>query len=205
MKQRREAMTDHVVSIRPPFDELVRIANRRLEALAQWEKDREKETLEARKRKQVAAGQALLDLRAAIEAGEIGELATWWEWFDDNVRSIERRTAEKYMQIARASDPLAKAIELQKRNNEVQRLNRQYPKIVQQKQAPYCHTRVEPEKVPLPVVRATPPPTKYTTGPDDDELVAQVMALFDRMSWDARFRAAKEIDNKYKLWHRGEG
>ena len=33
----------------------------------------------------IRTGQILLELRARVDAGEIGEIATWWEWYDDNL------------------------------------------------------------------------------------------------------------------------
>ena len=65
------------------------------------------------------------------DSGEIGELANWWEWFEDNkalFRSIERRTAERYMQVAGDPDPAAKAEELRNKNTEQRRSRKNLPK-----------------------------------------------------------------------------
>ncbi len=52
----------------------------------------------------------------------------------------------------------------------------------------------EPEEPAAPVVRIPAAPKKFTSAPDDDELVAQGVALFKRMSWNARVRLLKEIN-----------
>jgi hypothetical protein len=184
-----------------PFDELWRIAEVRIAAA----KEAEKGTIQ----KQIAAGQALLELQAAIDAGEIGELATFWEWFNDNVRSIGRSTAEKYMQIARSAEPVAKAAELQQRKIELKRLQ-SYPQakqeIPQQDQPPY--PGVGTDKSPA-VVRQTPtqPPPRvsapaktYPKAPDDDHWLNVIMEAIEHLSWDGLVRLYKQITERYRQW-----
>jgi hypothetical protein len=88
-------MTAKVVQLRD-FNEVVRITGRKLAALEDWVKDSEKK----RNSFEVSIGENLLELRDRVDAGEIGELANWWEWFEDNrmlLRNIARRTAERYL------------------------------------------------------------------------------------------------------------
>jgi hypothetical protein len=54
----------------------------------------------------IELGCLLLELKRRVDAGEVGELATWWEWYDDFVPR-SRRDAEKLMAIAAADDPEA--------------------------------------------------------------------------------------------------
>jgi hypothetical protein len=56
--------------------------------------------------KRIKVGRLLNELRDRIDAGEVGELANWWEWFDDFfVRS--RKDAQKLMTMAASADPVA--------------------------------------------------------------------------------------------------
>ena len=185
----------HVVP-RPSFEDLLRSARRRIEAVISWEK----ETEDKRNRLMIAAGQALLELREAVLAGEVGELANWWEWFDDKIRICSRRQAQYYMQIASAKNPSAKANELRQKNTERNQVYRAQPKVPLARHRDARSVTMEPEKA---VVRITTE-RRYPTAPDDDVLLGQFVDIFKRMSWDARVRALKEVNELYKRWHRGE-
>lgn len=71
----------------------------------------------------IRTGQILLELRARVDAGEIGEIATWWEWYDDNF-TRSRRDAERLMEIASAEDPQAAYQTAKDRNADQQRASR---------------------------------------------------------------------------------
>lgn len=51
-------------------------------------------------------GRLLLELKQRIESGEVGELATWWEWYGDHF-ARSRSDAEKLIAMASADDPQA--------------------------------------------------------------------------------------------------
>jgi hypothetical protein len=53
----------------------------------------------------IEAGRMLIELRARIEAGEVG-LVGWWHWYSANF-TRSRRDAEKCMALAQAKDPSA--------------------------------------------------------------------------------------------------
>jgi hypothetical protein len=190
-------MSEQLKVIRP-FEELSRLMQRRCEAIQQSEV----KTQSLKK----AAGEVLLEMRDRIEAGELGDLCNWREWFEANVRVISLRTAYEYMQIAGAEDPVAKETELRQRNREAQRAGRERLKLV-----PFVHdvmhknSPIKSMEADKPPVRITPPPkSKYPMAPGDDALVAQIVDIFKRMSWDARVRVMKELGELYKRWHRGE-
>ena len=70
----------------------------------------------------IRTGQILLELRARVDAGEIGEIATWWERYAKFTRS--RRDAERLMEIASAEDPQAAYQTAKDRNADQQRASR---------------------------------------------------------------------------------
>lgn len=53
----------------------------------------------------LACGQTLLELRARVEAGEVGSVK-WWEWYGSRF-ARSRRDAERVMELASAEDPRA--------------------------------------------------------------------------------------------------
>lgn len=53
----------------------------------------------------LTAGQKLLELRARVEAGEVGDGVSWWEWFETADIGRGRRDAERLMKMARSDDP----------------------------------------------------------------------------------------------------
>jgi hypothetical protein len=59
------------------------------------------------------------------------------------------------------------------------------------------------DKVDKPVTRLFAP-KNYPAADDDDELLAQFIDLFKRMSWNCRVRAVKAVRELYQKWHRGE-
>ncbi len=60
----------------------------------------------------IEVGFLLLELKQRIDAGEYGELAVWWEFYEEKFKR-SRRDAERLMVIAAADDPKA-AYELEK-------------------------------------------------------------------------------------------
>ena len=211
-------MTAKVVQLRD-FNEVVRITGRKLAALEDWVKESEKK----RNSFEVSIGENLLELRDRVDAGEIGELANWWEWFEDNrmlLRNIARRTAERYMQIASAPDPEGKVIELRGKNRADKAASTQRQRQGQEAQggkvpiapeqaqmepesSPEPKPQPESEPEPAPVRRVSAAPT-YPSSPEDDELIEQFLDLFRRMSWDGRVRAMKGVGALYNKWRVGE-
>lgn len=107
MNEQSNSAAMHVEQWEREFNEVVRICGRKLETL--------EETGKKAKALQIDIGRLLIELRDRVKSGEIGELATWWEWFEDNrmqFRNIERRTAQWYMQIAGDANPEAKLEEM---------------------------------------------------------------------------------------------
>lgn len=194
-------MTDaaNVTPIRE-FNDVVRIVNRKLEAIEQSEKKTQS--------LQIEAGKLLLELRGRVDAGEIGEQATWWEWFEDNFRRISRRTAERYMQIARDEDPETKLNEMREadaerkragypaRNNQVE--SKPHLSIVPKEPQSTALQQAETRRV------SAAPSVKYPSSPDDDGLIAVVMEAWRKMSWDGRVRLFDEIKEQFKRWRQGE-
>jgi hypothetical protein len=210
-------MTAKVIQLRD-FNEVVRICGRKIEAI-------ETSTQKVRALR-IEVGQLLIELRDRVEAGEIGELANWWDWFEDNKAlfgSIERRTAERYMQVAGDPDPVAKQDELRKKNTEQRRDQgkkddksniEQFPSDRRKKgdenqgetKPKYDldpKPEPDPEPEPAPVRRVSAAPT-YPSSPEDDGLIEQFTDLFRRMSWDGRVRAMKAVGALFDKWRVGE-
>ena len=106
------------------FEDKVGLAERRIAAVSEWEAKSEVKL----KSLQVAAGEALLDVRASVEAGEVGELADWWGWFEDNIRACSRKTAERWMMFAGAPEPEAVVLEFKAQDAARKRVERQQPR-----------------------------------------------------------------------------
>jgi hypothetical protein len=64
-------------------------------------------------KKRLVAGLRLRELRARIEAGEVGDVS-WWAFYDQHLAQVRSRTdAEKLMRMAGADDPEA-ALEVER-------------------------------------------------------------------------------------------
>jgi hypothetical protein len=198
----------NVIELRE-FNEVVRITNRKIEAIEQSDKKT--------KSLQIEVGELLIELRNRINAGEIGELAVWWEWFEENrmlFRNISQATAEAYMQIAGAPDPekrLAKHREQGAARQEAFR--HKSPQLGPLRNGPNCGTPPSlststqgawvGREPPSNVTRIPAAPT-YPSSPEDDALVEQFIELFRKMTDGARVRAMQEINALYRRWREGE-
>jgi hypothetical protein len=186
----------NVIELRE-FNEVVRITNRKIEAIEQSDKKT--------KSLQIEVGELLIELRNRINAGEIGELAVWWEWFEENrmlFRNISHDTAEHYMRIAGATDPEEKLVKHREQGNARKKSFRQKsPQSGAFRNAPDCGTQeTEP---PSNVTRIPAAPT-YPSSPEDNALVEQFIELFRKMTDSARVRAMQEINALYRRWREGE-
>jgi hypothetical protein len=87
--------TENVVKLRA-FDEVVRLTHRKFDQVDEAHRKASTARLEC--------GLLLLELRQRVQAGEIGDLATWWEWYGDNF-TRSRSDAERLIAIAAAENP----------------------------------------------------------------------------------------------------
>jgi hypothetical protein len=150
-------------------------------------------------------GNMLLELRQRVEAGEVGDIAAvdWWGWYEDNFRR-SRRDAERLMEIASADDPQA-ALEQRRAYDAAQ--SQAYRD--RKKQAQIAPTDVsrsldpEPAEPPPPLAQAPKPSVRrFPEADTDDEIVAQIAALFRQLSWGGRNKAVNAIKRLYDEWHR---
>jgi len=176
------------------WEEKLRTVNIRIAALQDFEKKSELE----RNRRIIACGRALMDLRDAVDAGELGEQATWTEWFEENIRSISLRTARYYMQVAGDKEPEAKVIELRQRSTEQHKAVRDKAKVPDRQYT--AAVEPKPKTVDLSKVPTLKAPPKYPSSPDDDRLIAEIMEIFHKLSWNGIVRLYKEIAATYHKW-----
>lgn len=194
----------NVVQLRE-FNEVVRITGRKIEAVEQSDKKT--------KNLQIEVGKLLVELRERVDAGEVGELATWWEWFEDNrmlFRNIERKTAERYMWFAGDTDPekkLAdyKAAEAARLRNfrSVRTLQNNQEKSKPTGSGAAAHGANQKAFDANNVVRIAAPP-KEPLPTEQMALVEQFVALFRQMTEEARDKALSEITALYRRWKEGE-
>lgn len=135
----------------------------------------------------IEAGRLLLQLKARIDAGEVGELAVWWEWYDDNFHR-SRRDAERVMALAAAEDPVA-AHEAEKA------ATRERMQKLRIARATAHKGDVRRER---PMLASAPEPEPL----DQDDLIEQILMLFQRLTWAGRGRAMKRIAELYREWRR---
>jgi hypothetical protein len=62
-------------------------------------------TREKVRQRRIRIGHLLLELQQRIDSGEYGELATFWEWFDEIVVGRSRSDARNLMHTASQDDP----------------------------------------------------------------------------------------------------
>jgi hypothetical protein len=163
-------------------------------ALSEWNAideliERAREKIWARR---IKIGHLLLELQQRIDAGENGDLCNFWEWYAD-MFTRSRSDAERLMTIARDDDPegaYQRRLEKQKEYTE-----RHYRKKLS---APSSKMEAEPEQVPSP-----PKPSRFPEADGDDEIIEEIVALYRRLSWGGRDKAATRILALYNEWKRG--
>ena len=140
----------------------------------------------------IKVGRELLDLRASVEAGEMGELATWWEWYRDNF-TRSRGDAEKLMQIA-ADDNPQKAYEEGKAKNA--KNNRAYRRRKQQVPS-RSREREEKSQPALKLVEVVDPP-QPPKRQFDKAKVDKVVAAFVALPWPERREFVRWLNKSYR-------
>jgi hypothetical protein len=176
-------------------------------ALSEWNAmdeliERARKKVQARR---IKIGHILLELQQRIDAGENGELCTFWEWYAD-MFTRSRSDAERLMTIARDEDPEAayqKRLEKQKEYND-----RYYRKKFADPAALLSAPEMEAEPAVLlaPEPELLPPPRSKSRFPEadgDDEIIERMVADFRQLSWGGRDKAAKRILGLYNEWKRG--
>ena len=141
----------------------------------------------------IECGRLLNELRDRIEAGEVGELATWWEWYDDHF-TRNRSDAERLMAIAAAEDPVA-AYEAEKARVRVatQRYRARAPGHSDRKNARAVST---PKLTLVRQSEQAPPPE-----PRDDEgdrKIETIIALFRQLTRAHRLKCVRRIRQVYR-------
>jgi hypothetical protein len=141
----------------------------------------------------IECGRLLNELRERVEAGEVGELATWWEWYDDHF-TRSRSDAQRLMAIAAAEDPVA-AYEAEK--TRVQVATQLY-----RARAPGHSDRTNTQAVSTPnltLVRqpeqAPPPEPRDDEG---DRKIETIIALFRQLTRAERFKCVRRIRQVYR-------
>lgn len=154
--------------------------------------------------RRIRIGYRLIEIQQRIEAGENGDLCTFWEWFADMVPR-SRSDAEKMMAIARQDDPEAayqQRLEKQKEYNERHWRKKLGAPSLEPTSPPSLEptqTEAEPELLP-----PAPKPTKHHPSAEtDDAILDQIKSLFLRLSWDGCVRGIKIICQIYKEWQAG--
>jgi hypothetical protein len=120
----------------------------------------------------IKLGHDLLEARARVEAGEEGSAITWWPWFEKNFPQ-SRSAAEKAMQIAAAENPQVADEAVRTRNAIANRAYRARQSVSRDTEAPILTS--DPQEV-------LPP------DPGEEQLIDQIIALFKRLSRNARVR-----------------
>jgi hypothetical protein len=143
----------------------------------------------------IETGKILNELRSRIDAGEAGELATWWEWYGDNF-TRSRSDAEKLMALARADDPVAAHEAEKARNAEQHRFAYQHKKeaaIPAPAEAPREKTEA-PSRPSLKLVEPEPAPKRKI----DKASVEAVIAAFLALLWPERREFVKRLRQVYR-------
>ena len=148
------------------------------------------------------AAMALRALRERIESGDAGDQAAidWWGWYADNF-ARSRSDAEKMLAIAGHVDPPAK-IEL-KREQERAASERYRAKLKvvpkEQDNSRALHDdHATPEPKPLMPKREV---EELKPTEADRQGVAQILDIFETLTWQGRKEAVKEINNFYRRQH----
>jgi hypothetical protein len=164
--------------------------------------------------RRIKIGHILLELQQRIDAGENGDLCTFWEWFED-MFTRSRSDAERLMTIARDDDPegaYQRRLEKQKEYTERhyrRKLGAPSSKITTMAPQSY-KMEAEPAQPPVPETEAEPellppsnPKSRFPEADGDDEIVEEIVALYGRLSWGGRYKANKRILALYNTWKRG--
>jgi hypothetical protein len=182
-------------------------------AISEWNAmdellERTQKKVQARR---IKIGHLLLELQQRIDAGGNGDLCTFWGWYEDTF-TRSRRDAERLMAIARDDNPEAayqRQLEKQKEYNE--RYHRR------RLGAPTRESEAEPTALSPPDIKATPPqsskmetepepsprPSRFPEADGDDEIIEEIVALYQQLSWGGRDKAATRILTLYNEWKRG--
>jgi len=181
-------------------------------ALSEWNAideliERAREKIQARR---IKIGHLLLELQQRIDAGENGDLCTFWEWYAD-MFTRSRSDAERLMTIARDDNPeAAYQRRLEQRKEYDDRYHRKRlgapsremeaePETPEIRTAlPQFETKAAPEMEPPP-----PKPSRFPEAEGDDEIIEEIIALYRRLSWGGRDKAATRILALYNEWKRG--
>jgi hypothetical protein len=150
--------------------------------------------------RRIKIGHLLLELQQRIDAGENGDLCTFWDWFQDMIPR-SRSDAEHLMTIARQDDPEAAYQQrLEKQKEYAERHYRKKfgapPFKAEGQQA--LPAPSEPELIPP----SPKPKSRFPEADDDDEIIEEIVALYRRLSWGGRDKAAKRVIKLYDEWKR---
>jgi hypothetical protein len=156
--------------------------------------------------RRIKIGSLLLEIKQRIDAGENGELSTFWEWFEGMVPGRSRRDAERMIEIVSSDDPEAayqKKLEKHREyNDRYQRKKLGAPSHETEggaeDGAPSHETEAEPAPSPSPKRKP-----RYTSADGDDDLLDGIVNLFRQLSWDGKRRAVARISLVYKDWRAG--
>jgi hypothetical protein len=159
--------------------------------------------------RRVKIGHILLELQQRIDAGENGELCTFWEWYAD-MFTRSRGDAERLMTIARDDDPeAAYQRRLEKRKEYDDRYHRKAAGRASISLSP-SEMEAEPAAAQLsaPKMEAEPKPlppkhSRFPEAEGDGAIIEEIVALYQRLSWGGRDKAATRILALYNEWKRG--
>jgi hypothetical protein len=154
--------------------------------------------------RRIKIGHLLLELQQRIDAGENGDLCNFWEWYAD-MFTRSRSDAERMMTIARDDDPeAAYRRRLEKRKEYDDRYHRKRLSVPPREMeaepaaAQLSAPKMEAEPKPPP-----PKPSRFPEADGDDEIIEEIAALYQRLSWGGRNKAATRILALYNEWKRG--
>ena len=166
-------------------------------------------TREKVRQRRIRIGHLLLELQQRIDSGEYGELATFWQWFDEMVVGRSPSDARNLMHTASQDDPEStyqRKLEKQKEYNDRyyrKKLGAPETEVISGDQSQMdLSSEVEEAEVESERLSPTPrPKPRYPTAETDDGIIKQIIALFRQLSpggWRKCLMALRQFYNDRK-------
>jgi hypothetical protein len=156
-------------------------------------------------------GRLLLQLKQCVDAGEVGELAIWWEWYADNFpKGRSQSDAQRLIAMASAPDPETAEQEARAKNRQHQKTHRELRRrmfaTIRSSDAGRAYVSANNEinglasgKAELSLVEPAKPEEQDTS---QDDLIDQIITLFKQLTWANREKATQRLTQVYRDWHK---